>query len=613
MSGLCGIISFGSTEPDRAELMKMCSAASHRGLDGITTAIRNSAAIGYLSRRITPESERETQPLIHEPTGIVLAADVRIDNRYELLESPSSDQGLPVSDAEILLQAYLEWDAGCFARILGDFACAIWDPRQRRLLLARDAMGMRPLYYWKKGAAVLFASEIKQIVADRRVSKRINEQTVAAFIAFTEPPLDRTYYDGISQVRPGEEVSIVSSATKCREFWSFDPGKKIRYRNEAEYVGHLKSLFQQSVNSRIRGIYPIGISLSGGLDSGAIASFAGLLREQGPAGAGNGIIAYTWAFDTLKECDERENARRIAGNWGIQIREIPAEDAWPLSGYPEHGPDFDEPFMGVYQALIDRTLEYAARDGVRVLLSGDRGDLMLGSGISDLPGMLCSCRIAELVREVDTLAIMSETRRWRILRNHLIIPAAARLWPRERFPRLRSVLGRNRGDQSQSISGQRCSVLSGARRLRFRHVFSDLHMRGMVWSERTNARHGIGFADPWSDRRIAEFVLSVPQHILHRMSDQKRILKMALDGIMPEKAISNARKVSPYPLYLKALREWARSTVDDLSENMMSAELGYIDQKAFRKAVQSVRSSDETRVDIWTPLTLEMWLRKYWA
>ena len=137
-------------------------------------------------------------------------------------------------------------------------------------------------------------------------------------------------------------------------------------------------------------------------------------------------------------------------------------------------------------------------------------------------------------------------------------------------------------------------------------------MAGMVWSDRTNARGGVGFADAWSDRRIAEFVLSVPQHILHTLGEPKRLVRTAMRGIMPDGAIDGARKVTPAPLYTQAVHEWARATVESLSRNMLAAQMGFVNEHQFGEKVARCFETRSKASDLWTTLTLEMWLRRYW-
>ena len=151
-----------------------------------------------------------------------------------------------------------------------------------------------------------------------------------------------------------------------------------------------------------------------------------------------------------------------------------------------------------------------------------------------------------------------------------------------------------------------------AQRARFRHVFSPLVEHGLEFSERNAATFGLGFADPWSDRRIAEFALSCPQHVLDRAVDAKRLARRALLGVMPTDAINAARKVSPGPWYADTLRGAAYATVVELITGSRCAEFGFIDETRLRDRFELFVRGETPVFDLWSTISLEVWLRRYW-
>ena len=157
------------------------------------------------------------------------------------------------------------------------------------------------------------------------------------------------------------------------------------------------------------------------------------------------------------------------------------------------------------------------------------------------------------------------------------------------------------------------ALLGYARRERYRLLFVSMHMRGMVWSERTNAAFGLGFVDPWSDRRLAELVLAVPQAVLNRPGELgKRLVREAMRGIMPEEFRRTAAKIVPQPLFDRALRRDAVGTIRHLLIDMEADRRGYLDGEALRGHYDDVVAGGRAHVTLWWAITLEMWLRRYW-
>ncbi|TVQ41330.1 MAG: asparagine synthetase B family protein, partial [Spirochaetaceae bacterium] len=534
------------------------------------------------------------------------------------------------SDAELMLAVMLRHPDRGPERLLGDFACALWDGRNRRLRLARDAMGMRSLYYRVEPRRVLFATELKQILAADGVPRQLNEQAVAWHLAGMQTPPGIVFYQGIDEVRPAEEVVFDAHGRRSsRIFWRPDPAHRIRYRSEQDYAEQLRDLLLEAMRCRLRARSPVGVSLSGGMDSASLASAAGWLRERGedlPA-----MRAYSWAFHQLVQCDERENVYRVANRYAIPVTEIPAEQTWPLVDYPQHGPHEDDPFFGMYQAFIERVLSLAAADGVTVMFYGDRGDLMCGGDVADVTGMLLAARFGEARAELARLSQLTGLSRFAAVKRYLIRPLISQSMPRPLLSALRAARRGPDGLPSRAAPHVRADFLrraaagpeyspdsdsrhplSAARRRRLLHVLSPLAMRVAAWSERTCAAFGIAYADPWSDRRIAEFVLAAPQHLLHRAVEPKRLARRAMQGIMPAQAIRSAAKIVPGPLYEGALREQAYRTVVDLLTDSRAARLGFIDQTALRARFEQFVRGEERIFDLWSTLTLETWLRRYW-
>lgn len=643
MSGICGIIQFNDAPVSERTLADMASAAAHRGTDGTGYWRGGGAGLAHLALRITPEEQHEVQPMVAPEGDLVVVSDARIDNRDELITLLQSKNrlpvagpdGPPVTDAALILAAFQQWGTECAAHLLGDFAFAVWDTRRRQLHAARDAMGMRALYFRVERTRLLFATEIKQILNVPGVPPRLYEPAVAAHLAGRFDDLESTCYEGISQLPPAHALIAEASSHRTWRFWDIDPDRRIRYRDEREYAEHFREVFEEAVRCRLRSARAIGIFLSGGMDSCSIASTAGWVMRDRHVPCPS-FRPYSWTFRELPEIDETAVSSGIVRHYGFDATEICADEWWPLRDYPDHGPDQDEPYVGIYQALIDRGLSAAQSDGVRVMMSGDRGDLMTGEYIYDYTGLFWSGQWSTLMKELQLQGEWRDASTWAMCRKFLLRPMRGAVWPQGRAERLRQPLQklfrRINGAQSpypawirsdfarrnglEDVGSSRACrpVVDGlARKQRYSAIFVPMQMRGMVWTERSHARYGQAFWDPWSDRRLAEFVLAIPQRVLNRTGDEKRLVRMAMRDVMPEKVRQAVQKVPMGPLYRRALTEKAVGTITDLLTDSQIAARGYVQPALLRDHYESVRRGEAEDPGLWLALSTEMWLRRYWS
>jgi asparagine synthase (glutamine-hydrolysing) len=599
----------------------MAAAARHRAPDGIRCWLGDGAGLGHLGHHLFPEDASHRQPLTARDGRCTVVADGRLDNRDELralLDGHGSQLPVEAPDAALILEAFRCWDSGCAVHLLGDFAVVVLDHARRRLFAARDAMGMRPLYYRAEPGRLLLASEIKQILAAPGVPRGVCEPYLGAHLSGVSAPLEWTAYDGILQLPPAHALVATPAGMRTWRYWDVDPAREIRYGDLDQYAEHLRELFLAAVGARLRTSEPVGIFLSGGLDSSSTAAAAARL--------GHRVHAYCWAFDDLRECDERGVSDRLVRHYDLPVTYVPADAAWPLAGYPLHGPDEDDPFIGAFQALIETTLESARAERIGTMLSGDRGDLVAGDWVPHYLAPLRHGRWREFRDEIASHARWSGESISAATYRYALRPAlraiARRLrprwparWPPPWPPWIRHDFAERAGLRDIASEAARAPVpVSGySRAERYRAVFMPFHMRGMVWSDRTYARFGLAFADAWSDRRLAEFVLAVPAHVVaHPGGPPKRLARESMRGIIPEDVLADTVKVPPYPLYRLALEDRAADTIRSLLRDMRIARRGYVDGEALCAHYEDVAGGGREHPCLWWALSLEMWLRRFW-
>jgi asparagine synthase (glutamine-hydrolysing) len=630
VSGFCGVVARREVPVDPAALERMIAAAPHRATGAVGRHAERHATLAQLQRRPLPPHGGAVT--VDDATGVVVVADLRLDNAAELRRSLGADA--PADDAghaSLVAAAYRRWDLECLPRLLGDFAIVVWDPRRRRLLLARDPMAMRALYYRVEGDRVLVATEVAQLLAVPGVPDAPDERMVAAYLAGNFGALDWTYYAGVSQVPPSHAVCLEAGMTRTWRYWDVDPGRRILYRTEREYADHLRELFLEAVRARIAGPQPAGVLLSGGVDSGAAASAAGWLLEREPLAPG--LRTYSWDYGHRTECDERHISRHILERYAITGTDVPVADAGPLGGYPDHAPHVDDPFHGHFQTMLDRGFAQARGDGVGPLLTGMRGDLAIGPVDEDYGTLLRSRRWSELNGELRRHAAVSRESTASLARRY-VLPAVVQT------ARSRSPVGwvrwatRRNGTARQAppypawISAdlaRRVDLpallaaygdvdtpeLEGPlRRRRYQWIFMPMHLRWAVSHERRVAGFDMQAVDAWSDRRVAEFCLAVPQQVIDRpFAVDKRLAREAMRGIMPDAFRREAGKTVPTPLYEETLRTRASATVRHLLTDSRAEAAGWLDSAALLGRYEAFAAGGTAPDELWWALSLEWWLR----
>ena len=634
MSGICGIMHFDGASARSETLTSMIDAAEHRGPDGIGTWRDGSVGLAHLALNVTPESEREDQPLVDRTADCVLVADARIDNRDDLTSALRDTLRTDApTDADLILAAYRKWGLGCAERLIGDFAFAIWDERERHFFAARDPMAMRPFYYRIEEDRLLFGSEVKQILAAPEVPMKIFDPMVAAYLQGRFDPLDWTFYEDIAQLKPAHALVVEADGShRTWRYWDIDPDERIRYDDEREYVEHFRELFAEAVRCRLRSIQPVGLLLSGGLDSGSIASMAGHLKETEGINCPE-FRTYSWKFPTLTQCDERHISDQICERYDLPATYIDAEASAPLADLEDNIPDLDEPFIGVYHALLSEGLRQAKSEGVGCMFSGHRGDLLVGNWIFDYLSLLRSGRWVTLWKELKSHEEKLNVPIRNALRIYLYHPLRASLWPKDRLPWLRKTVRsswytiravpessspypnwiRSEFKQRIDLTDSSPHVAEGlggwARRERYKTIHLPMHMRTATWTNRLFAKHQISFRDPWDDRRLIEFAMAVPQRTLSRNGENKRIMRNALKGIMPDDVRRGAGKIDPSPLYHSALK----TQVAHLINRILFPE-PYLQRIVNRDALQSCYEAycEGQKKDhrLWYTLTFGLWLTK---
>jgi asparagine synthase (glutamine-hydrolysing) len=533
--------------PDAGEgCARMLAPLAMYGRDGVGAWDGGHVALGRRLQRVLPEDVFDRQPL-HGHGGVVLVADVRLDNRAEL----EAELGLPdaqfhqMSDAAVMLAAYERWETDSFDRLAGDYACAIWDGARRRLVLARDPTGRRPLCYHRSGAFIAFATMPKGLHALAEVPYEADEARIAQFLlgpsAGVGPP-----FKGISQIGAGCFVIATQGGLETRRHWRPQPDS-VRLASADDYAQRLRELLDQAVAARLRGVSEVGAHLSAGLDSSAVAATAARLLTP----KGGRVHAFTAVpregYDERaasgRLIDEGPLAAATAGIYpNIQHSRVRTKAVSPLATLDRNFELYEQPIPNLCNGVWIDSINAAARErGLQVMLVGDLGNIGLSYAGGELwPELLASGRWVHWLNEGR--AMTARGARWR----GVLAGTFGAWWP-EPMWRVASRLNGSGAPARAGISlihperigAARPRPPSRPRRAAFPVRFAALRDGGAVTHKGVLAEYAIDIRDPTADRRVLDFCLGAPTDQFLRNGRMRALARRALADRLPAEVLDS--------------------------------------------------------------------------
>lgn len=376
MSGIVGIFRRNNAPVERAVLRSLTDYLSFRGPDAQSVWSDANVGFGHTMLRTTREAIAEIQPA-NLRDSLWITADVRLDSRAALireLDQAGCDIAARASDPELILRAYNAWGENCVDHLRGDFSFAIWDVRKRNVFCARDHFGVKPFYYVVNERFFLFSNTLNCLRIHPEVSEELNDAAIGDFLLFgLNCDLSTTTFQDIQRLPRAHSMVISADAFRMREYWSPPIDGCIRYKRPEEYVEHFREILKESVADRLR-TSPVGIYLSGGLDSGSIAATATEIATS-PRGASD-LHAYTMVYESLFRDEEISFARETADHVQIPLRYLPADKFQLFSRWEESRALLPEPVETPFVFEILETIRMIGYD-CRVMLSGHGPDNLM--------------------------------------------------------------------------------------------------------------------------------------------------------------------------------------------------------------------------------------------
>nr|WP_253274156.1 lasso peptide isopeptide bond-forming cyclase [Myxosarcina sp. GI1] len=625
-----GIYNLDSNPVNTANLDKMLEILAHRGAD--RTGQWHEGAIGLGHRMLwhTPESLQEKLPLVSRNSNYVITADARIDNREELISALLLNRYLQetISDSEIILAAYKKWGKQCSEKLLGDFAFAIWDKSQQSIFCARDHFGVKPFYYYylpKK--AFIFASEIKGILCLPEVSSQLNETRVGDYLEAMFEDRSITFYQNIYRLAPSHCLTVSSHKFRLEKYYVLDAKYELHLSSEREYIAAFDDIFTRAVSCRLRGAFPVGSFLSGGLDSSSITSVASqiLARQNTP------LKTFSAIFDKITQCDERVYINEILACNSVIPSYVRADQLSPLGDIDRVLWHQDEPFYAPNLFIHWSLYKSAKQQGVRIILDGFLGDTTVSHGWPYLIELARKFRWITLLKEIQSATKRNggSTQEWL---KHYLWQYSLKPWVSENLrqawrklkgyqiespkldPIVNSDFARNIKllDRIQAFSQNRSQIFWTAREYHHQDIISGANSFALEGINKAASAFGIEARFPFTDKRLVEFCLAIPPQEKFHNGWIRYLMRRALAKYLPPKVQWRTDKGNLYPNFHHGLSTLDRQCIEGVLITKSSSIERFIDTKVLNRAYQNFNDCglEDDAALLWIATTLGLWLCK---
>ena len=523
MSAIFGIINKTGQPVDHTTKEGISQAMQHRAINGLHAWGKDNIFIGQCTLRLLT-TDSSMMPLISE--DVIVAADVQFDNRRYLLQQTGMHNG--VSDELLLLHAYRKWGSDCVQHLEGEFVFCIWDKRQHQLLIATDHMGCRALYYYDSPEIFIFSSEQKGVLAVKPRPHVFNEESLIEYY-FRQSDPAITYTKDVYALCAGNRLILDNNIVNIKKYWTPAPGK-YHFKQVSEWTACLRDLLKTAVRNRIRTDRPVGITLSGGLDSSSVACIlAPLLAEMNKP---------LYAFSSvLQEDVEGEDERKyidIIGRACPNIIQtyIHAENSSPFLD-TVHAFEKDEVFPNVFYYMDHAILEAARSKGIGVLFTGYGGDHWVSwKGNPVIYNLIKKGALGSAWRLLKTFSKTEGKGFWPLVKREYIGHTS---WYKKRHKAPSDYVGLGLQDDFyrryrdtlvfgsiQNITASMLRNISSGRTGLFPSMLAN-----------RNEAYGMRSAVPLLSKNVMEFMMDVPHQLFVHGGYKRSLLRHAMEGVLP--------------------------------------------------------------------------------
>jgi asparagine synthase (glutamine-hydrolysing) len=624
---MCGIAGVVSLEVSAQPIRQMIDALKHRGPDDWGVWHDEQCALGHRRLSIIDLSEAGRNPLANESGQIWITFNGEIYN-FQTLRDELETLGYRFrtrTDTEVIVNAYEQWGVDCVKRLRGMFAFAIWDARRRRLFLARDRVGKKPLFYGRFGKRFLFASELQGLLADKTIAREVNVAALDSYLSWGYVPSPHTAFKNIFKLPPAHYLTLdwneADFDIHLERYWSLDYRPKVRL-DETEAIEALREKLTEAVRLRMVSDVPLGAFLSGGIDSSIIVGLMAKLSSKP-------VKTFSIGFAEAAY-NETEHARRIARLWDTEHHEFMVKpDA--LGILPTLVRHYGEPYADS-SAIPTFYVSQQTRRQVTVALNGDGGDesfagyeRYLGNRIAEranhLPGFALSAGALNRVLP-DSLNPKNRLHQAKRFLSVAAKPMAERyghwvgFWREEEkqqfyTPELRAARNGSRPEAWLASLFEKASELDPVDAAMAVDVESYLPFDLLVKVDITSMANSLEARSPFLDQEVMEFAAALPVDLKLKGREAKHLLKRAFADLLPSENVERRKMGFGVPV-----GQWFRSSLRGLLEDALlseqSARRGYFQPLEVRTLVsEHLESRADNSLKLWNLLMLELWHREF--
>ena len=610
----------------RAQLEAMRDVITHRGPDDEGLFIDRNVGLGHRRLSIVDVS-RGHQPMTNEDASLHITYNGEIYNHADYRESLESRGHVYQThcDTETILHLYEEHGTACVDYLRGMFAFAIWDQRKQELFIARDRLGVKPLYYvHTDDGSFYFGSEIKTLLEASAVKPEINYAVLSDYLANHAPSGEETLFRGVKRLLPGHVLTWRDGELAIRRYWDVDFTKDEEVLDDKTYIKQWSELFRESVRLRLMADVPLGMFLSGGIDSSAIAAvMSGMVSEP--------IKTFSVAFKE-REANELEYARLVADAYKTNHHEIVVSPEQFFAALPQLVWHEDEPLAHPSSVALYFVSKLAS-EHVKVVLTGEGSDELL-AGYGRYRRTIWNLAMGRKYNKVTPSIARKTIRkqientlpggrlRQKLMRTFLVLSPELESIYFDNFavfpaPMQQHMFTRETNDRIRSIDPyvelrkllERTKDLSLLEGLLYADIKTYLHELLMKQDQMSMAT-SIESRVPFLDHKLVEFTAKMPDTMKLRGGTTKYVLREAMKGVLPERILTRSKMGFPVPIGTW-FRGQFRSVVEEyvLSERALSR--GIFAPEFVRNIVSLHQSGEDHSERLWSLVNFEMWLRRF--
>lgn len=622
MCGICGVFNFRGEAVDRDLVERMASAIAHRGPDGDGFHVNGPIGLGHRRLSII-DLEGGAQPITNEDDSLYIIFNGEIYNFVELREELENcgHRFKTRSDTEVILHGYEEWGLDCVCRFNGIFAFALWDQNRKRLFLARDHLGVKPLYHTRAGNRMLFSSEIKALLVDADCPRAVNLPALGQLFTLRYVPSPNTLFEGIHKLPPGHRMVVDSAGTRVERYWTSKPQIRTDIR-EGELVEQYQGLVEDAVRLQMRSDVPVGLFLSSGVDSGALLALMSK-QSNGP------VRTFTIGFEDGEKSNETRDARDMAARFGADHEEMIVSASDYQKYYDRYIWDLEEP-VGNETAAAFYFVSLITSRKVKVALTGQGADepwagyhrylgVKLSRIYSRLPRFFTDGVLRPMIESTSKnerlqrgVAALSERDVLsRLVKIYSFYSSAMK--QRLFLPWVKEHISPNGLEARQALSRLHADVahLDPLTQILYMDTRSNLPDDLLMVGDKTAMANSLEARVPYLDHRLVEFIETLPPSLKLRGFTGKYLHKKALQKWLPSEVVYRKKKGFANPID-QWLRDRMRFYVNESLLSERSAVGRYFDREYIRQLVTQHESHRQNYLrHVYLLISFEMWHQRF--